>query len=224
MEKELSFQAESYNIYEDPPNNSLEIIQNNKSKTLSYLKVTKEFTNKSISKQNLQDFNDYYGELIIDFHRKDGKHREKVISKNDSKHLSSEQSHKSISKHLKGNSKSRKELNSFYRLKELKSPSKEKLPLCFRRSKSKGLTQKVGLANSKSQSHLKTSISGEAFDEKVSTQYYGTQVNFYPQKKVLKKKKEAVLVIPTSKEKSSKSKLSILSPRTKQPQKVNTKK
>lgn len=50
MEKELSFEAESYNIYEDPPNNSLEIIQNNKSKTLSYLKVTKEFTNKSISK------------------------------------------------------------------------------------------------------------------------------------------------------------------------------
>ena len=126
MEKELSFEAESYNIYEDPPNNSLEIIQNNKSKTLSYLKVTKEFTNKSISKQNLQDFNDYYGELIIDFHRKDGKNREKVISKNDSKNFLSEQSHKSISKNLKGKSKSRKELNSFYRLKELKSPSKDK--------------------------------------------------------------------------------------------------
>jgi hypothetical protein len=73
-------------------NNSIEIIQNNKSKTLSYLKVTKEFTNKSISKENVQDFNDYYGDLIIDFHRREGKNKEKVIktdSKNASNNLSS---------------------------------------------------------------------------------------------------------------------------------------
>jgi hypothetical protein len=68
-------------------NNSIEIIQNNKSKTLSYLKVTKEFTNKSISKENVQDFNDYYGDLIIDFHRREGKNKEKVI-KTDSKNAS----------------------------------------------------------------------------------------------------------------------------------------
>jgi hypothetical protein len=41
MEKELSFEVETHNIYEDPQNNSIEALQNNKSKTLSYLKVTK---------------------------------------------------------------------------------------------------------------------------------------------------------------------------------------
>lgn len=50
MEKELSFETDCYNIYEENPNNSTEIIQNNKSKTLSYLKITKEYTSKSISK------------------------------------------------------------------------------------------------------------------------------------------------------------------------------
>ena len=84
----------------------------------------------------MQDFSDYYGDLIIDFHRKDGKHREKIISKNDSKKLSSHQSHKSISKHVKVTSKSRKDINNFYRLKDVKSPSKDKLPLS-RQSKSK---------------------------------------------------------------------------------------
>ena len=103
----------------------------------------------------MQDFNDYYGELIIDFHRKDGLHIEKIISKNDSKNLSSQQSHKSISKHLKVTSKSRKDINNFYRLKDLKSPSKDKL-LLSRQSKSKSLTQKMTVPNSKSQSHLKT--------------------------------------------------------------------
>jgi hypothetical protein len=49
--------------------------------------VTKEFTNKSISKECYQDFNDYHGELIIDFQKKDQKNKEKVISKNDSKSI-----------------------------------------------------------------------------------------------------------------------------------------
>lgn len=86
-EKQLSFETELYNIYEDYQNNSTEIVHNNKSKTLSYLKVTKEFTNKSISKESHQDFNDYHGELIIDFQKKDQKNKEKAISKNDSKSI-----------------------------------------------------------------------------------------------------------------------------------------
>jgi hypothetical protein len=40
MEKELSFESEAYNIYEEGPSAS-EILQNNKSKTQSALKVTK---------------------------------------------------------------------------------------------------------------------------------------------------------------------------------------
>jgi hypothetical protein len=38
-----------------------------------------------MSKDNYQDYNEYYGELIIDFHHKDNKNKEKTISKIDSK-------------------------------------------------------------------------------------------------------------------------------------------
>jgi hypothetical protein len=40
MEKELSFEAESYDIYGDN-SSTTEMVLNNKSKTLSVLKVTK---------------------------------------------------------------------------------------------------------------------------------------------------------------------------------------
>jgi hypothetical protein len=87
MEKELSFEAESYNIYGDN-STSTEIVHSNKSKTLSLLRLTKEYTNKSISKENLQDFNDYYGDLIIEFRKKDTKTKGKINCNPDSKNAS----------------------------------------------------------------------------------------------------------------------------------------
>lgn len=110
MEKELSFETDSYNIYEENPSNSIENMQNhNKSKTLSYLKVTKD-TNKSISKDNFKDYNDYYGYLILDFHEKGAKGKEKVISKTEikagSNNISNENSRSNREKSRK-NSKSK---------------------------------------------------------------------------------------------------------------------
>lgn len=60
MEKELSFESESYNVYEDNPSISVDNIPTNKSKTLSNLKITND-TNKSISKDHFHNFNEYYG-------------------------------------------------------------------------------------------------------------------------------------------------------------------
>ena len=76
MQKELSFESTVYNVYEDNPNISTQIVPNNKSKTYSCLKITKEQTIKSTNKSTLKedglDLDDYYGSLIIDF-KKDRK-------------------------------------------------------------------------------------------------------------------------------------------------------
>ena len=50
MEKELSFESELFNIYEENNVSVSDVLQMNKSKTQSCLKLTKESTNKSTNK------------------------------------------------------------------------------------------------------------------------------------------------------------------------------
>ncbi len=50
MERELSFEADSVNIYDNNESGSTEFLHTTKSKTQSCLKNTKESTNKSHSK------------------------------------------------------------------------------------------------------------------------------------------------------------------------------
>lgn len=170
MEKELSFETECYNIYDVNHSNSVENIQSNsKSKTLSYLKITKD-TNKSISKDNFKDFNDYYGYLIIDFHQKSVKNKDKAINrtenKNNSNNISSENSQTYRQKSRK-NSNEKCQINTFFKVKDKKSTSKSKFaPAQPPKSKSKSLSNKFQKCNSKS--NLKSSGQA-AFEEKVFT-------------------------------------------------------
>jgi hypothetical protein len=86
MEKELSFESELYNVYEDNPSLENEGVQGNKSKTYSCLKLAKEETNKSTNKSTSKEeafyINEYYGPLIIDFKR-DSKHDHYLGNKRD---------------------------------------------------------------------------------------------------------------------------------------------
>lgn len=73
MEKELSFESELFNIYEENNVSASDVLQMNKSKTQSCLKLTKESTNKSTnkstSKEDVVILSDYFGPLIIDFRK-----------------------------------------------------------------------------------------------------------------------------------------------------------
>jgi hypothetical protein len=72
MEKELSFESQSYNIYEDQASVSQEL----KSKTMSCMQLTKAATCVSVSKAQPVDYNYYDGTLLIDCRpRKDHKRK-----------------------------------------------------------------------------------------------------------------------------------------------------
>lgn len=167
MEKELSFESESYNIYVDNPSISLDNLHTNKSKTLSNLKITKD-TNKSTSKDNHHDFNEYYGELIIDFRIKN---KTKTSSRAECKSPVN-----SLFVAVKDRKKSKcdNEIKPLCRkaskVNLTSKAAKEKLM----KSNSKGLSQRNGGGNSKSQSHFKTTPHVETMEEKVFSEYYGT--------------------------------------------------
>lgn len=195
-----------HNIYEEQAGSSIEGIQANKSKTLSCLRATKEFTSKSISKDmGEMDYNHYYGPLVLDFH-----------SAATPSHLahsniaSSEQSYTN-------KSKKPAQVKTFFRADKAKSktrpPGEE-----VRRSKSKSVTNRLAVSTSKSQSHLKTSAETDAYASKVFTEYYGTDLNFHPRKPTQpdpKKKKELLTLRSRDKSSKSRSKLALLSPREK---------
>ena len=160
MEKELSFESESYNVYEDNPSISVDNIPTNKSKTLSNLKITND-TNKSISKDHFHNFNEYYGQLIIDFR-----------VKNKTK-TSSRAECKSPVNSLFAAVKDRKKSKCDNEIKPLcRQPTKVNLTSKaakekLMKSSSKGLSQRKERGNSKSQSHFKTSPHVETMEEKV---------------------------------------------------------
>lgn len=129
-----------------------------KSKTVSCLKVTKEFTNKSISKVVYPNYNYYEGELIFDFNKKNHYPKCKKIKadpKNISRNLLSETSNLSKTKAGKDSIMS-KDLKYFLSPGENNHKSKAKILGLPPKSKSKSVS-KIGLNNSKSHKNIQIS-------------------------------------------------------------------
>lgn len=240
MEKELSFESEAYNIYEEGPSVS-EILQNNKSKTQSALKVTKQFTNKSTNKSTSKEecfyLSEYFGPLIIDF-KKDHKTDHHPVAKH--QYLKCHRQHTKRSKNDSNNSQLSSDYSSGYNQKKVGNKSRSKQGLSsllgprgkskssrnllevadFKKSKSKSHNSKLR-GVSKSQSNLKVSSETENYSSKVFTQYYGTDIHVTQKKPDVKMKKETLSKIRSSEKTSrSKHKLGLLSPRAKVPTKT----
>ena len=171
MEQQLSFESQSYNLYEDNPSISQDNPHTNKLKTLSNLNIPKD-TNKPTSKYNYLNLNEYYGQLIIDF-------RLRYKTK-----TSSRAEFKSPVSSLFVAVKSRKKSKCDHEIKPLcRQLTKANLPNKVAKEKlmkssSKVLSPTKGRGSSKSQSHFKVSPHIETMEQKVFSEYYGIDANF----------------------------------------------
>ena len=218
LEKELSFESVSCNIYEESIDYNPQL--QSRSKVSSCLRQTNEDTDKALGRHQ---YDDYYGPLIIDFSKPS--HRiQPSVSQSRSQNLSNALC---SSRSINRSSNSKKP--HFYRPIREKVSSKQKNTLA-RPSKSKS-HHKYELSSTRSQKNIHMAPQ-ESLSSKVFTEYYGTDINPSTSRKSRKHHPEPHFQTmnlksvrsPDKVTSRSKKKTSFLSPKTKVGKKHGVKK